>query len=203
MCNNEQLSEKLLVEKIINGNHEAFTILYHRYKNIVYYFIVKLSHGDYYMAEEIVQKTFIKLWEVRKNISSDYSIKKYLQVISKNFFLKDIFRRINEDLMKLKITEKNIDAENQVDDEVELNFLLEEIERIISLLSPARQLVYRLRHIEHLSQKEIAKKLDISENTVETHLKQSTKFLQLGLQAYFDKTKGLLLIVLSSLLLIY
>lgn len=54
-------------------------------------------------------------------------------------------------------------AENCVEDEVELNLLLEEVERIISMLPPARQKVYRLKHIEHLSQKEIASLLGISE----------------------------------------
>lgn len=75
------------------------------------------------------------------------------------------------------------EAENCVEDEVELNLLLEEVERIISMLPPARQKVYRLKHIEHLSQKEIASLLGISENTVESHLKQSTKFLSQMLRA--------------------
>jgi RNA polymerase sigma-70 factor (ECF subfamily) len=201
MYNNDQLSEKLLVEKLVVGDHSAFTTLYNRYKNNVYSFIVKLSHGDYYMAEEIVQNTFIKLWDVRKNISSDYSIGKYIQVISKNFYLKAVSQRINDDLMKLEFVEN--DAENLVDDEVELNFLLEEIERIVSLLPPARQRVYRLRHNENLSQKEIAEKLHISENTVETHLKHSNGFLRFKLGTYFDKSKVRLLVIFFSLLLIY
>lgn len=75
------------------------------------------------------------------------------------------------------------ETENCVENEVELNLLLEEVERIISLLPPARQRVYRLKHIEHLSQKEIASQLGISENTVESHLKQSTKFLTQKLKA--------------------
>ena len=75
------------------------------------------------------------------------------------------------------------ETENCVENEVELNLLLEEVERIISLLPPARQRVYRLKHIEHFSQKEIASQLGISENTVESHLKQSTKFLTQKLKA--------------------
>ena len=69
------------------------------------------------------------------------------------------------------------EAGNYVENEVGLNLLLEEVERVISMLPPARQRVYRLKHMEHLSQKEIANQLNISENTVESHLRQSTKFL--------------------------
>lgn len=96
--------------------------------------------------------------------------------VSRNLFLKETAKRIQEQLMISQI-ENVSETENTVENEVELNLLLEEVERIISLLPPARQRVYRLKHIELLSQKEIASQLGISENTVESHLKQSTKFL--------------------------
>ncbi|GHU57742.1 RNA polymerase sigma factor [Bacteroidia bacterium] len=201
MYNSNQLSEKQIIEMLIEGNHTAFTTLYNRYKNNVYFFIVKLSHGDYYMAEEIVQKTFIKIWEVKKNISSEHSIGKYIQVIAKNFYLKAISQRINDDLMLLNIAKKESGAENLVDDEVELKFLLEEIERIISLLPPAKQRVYRLKHIENLSQKDISEKLNISENTVETHLRQSNEFLRFKLSAFLHGSEALMLFILSYSLL--
>ncbi|MCC8152973.1 MAG: sigma-70 family RNA polymerase sigma factor [Tannerellaceae bacterium] len=197
----EQLSDRQLVEYIVSGNHEAFAVLYHRYKNMVYYSIVKLSHGDYYMAEEVVQATFIKLWESRKNIMSDYPVYNYIKVISRNYFLKATARRLHEELMESGLVEEVAEGENYVDDEVELNFLMEEIERIIDQLPPTRQHVYRLRHIEHLSQKEIAEKLDISENTVESHLKYSTKFLQLMLRSHRDQINSMFLLFLFSFLI--
>ena len=200
MRKSEQL-DKILVEGLIFGDYKAFTSLYHRYKNIIYNFILKLSKGDGYLAEEIVQETFIKLWEVRKNVLPDYPVRKYLQVISKNLFLKAVSQRISEELIESKIAEKNIKGENDVEETVELKFLLEEIERIISLLSPAKQNVYRMKHEEYLTQKEIAEKLNITENTVETHLKQSAKILQMKLKNYFSRAGTLLSIFLYFLLL--
>ncbi len=134
------------------------------------------------MAEEVVQETFIIIWENRKKIVVEFSFQGYLKKVSRNLFLKETAKRIQEQLMISQI-ENVREAENCVEDEVELNLLLEEVERIISMLPPARQKVYRLKHIEHLSQKEIASLLDISENTVESHLKQSTKFLSQMLRA--------------------
>ena len=112
----------------------------------------------------------------------EFSFQGYLKKISRNLFLKETAKRIQEQLMISQI-ENVRETENCVENEVELNLLLEEVERIISLLPPARQRVYRLKHIEHLSQKEIASQLGISENTVESHLKQSTKFLTQKLKA--------------------
>ena len=82
----------------------------------------------------------------------EFSFQGYLKKVSRNLFLKETAKRIQEQLMISQI-ENVREAENCVEDEVELNLLLEEVERIISMLPPARQKVYRLKHIEHLSQK--------------------------------------------------
>ena len=168
-----QLSDQQLMEEIISDNFKAFTELYNRYKHTLFQFVIRLSHGDYSMAEDIVQETFIIIWENRKKIVVEFSFQGYLKKISRNLFLKETAKRIQEQLMI-----------SQIDNVRETeNLLLEVVERIISLLPPARQRVYRLKHIEHLSQKEIASQLGISENTVESHLKQSTKFLTQKLKA--------------------
>ena len=177
-----QLSDQQLMEEIISDNFKAFTELYNRYKHTLFLFVIRLSHGDYSMAEDIVQETFIIIWENRKKIVVEFSFQGYLKKISRNLFLKETAKRIQEQLMISQI-ENVRETENCVENEVELNLLLEEVERIISLLPPARQRVYRLKHIEHFSQKEIASQLGISENTVESHLKQSTKFLTQKLKA--------------------
>lgn len=178
----EQLSDQQLMKEIISDNFKAFTELYNRYKHTLFQFVIRLSHGDYSMAEEVVQETFIIIWENRKKIVVEFSFQGYLKKVSRNLFLKETAKRIQEQLMISQI-EKIGEAENSVENEVELNLLLEEVERIISMLPPARQRVYRLKHIEHFSQKEIASQLGISENTVESHLKQSTKFLTQMLRA--------------------
>lgn len=177
-----QLSDQELMKEIMSGNFKAFTELYNRYKNTLFQFIIRLSHGDYSMAEEIVQETFIIIWENRKKIIIEFSFQGYLKKISYNLFLKETAKRVHNELMISQI-ENVREAENCVESEVELKLLLEKVERIISMLPPARQKVYRLKHIEHLSQKEIARQLGISENTVESHLKQSTKFLAQMLKA--------------------
>ncbi len=171
-----QLSDQELMREIISDNFKAFTELYNRYKHTLFQFIIQLSHGDESMAEEIVQETFIIIWENRTKIVIKYSFRGYLKKVSRNLFLRETGKRVQEQLMISQIDNVQ-EAENYVENEVELNMLLEEMDHIISMLPPARQRVYRLKHIEHLSQKEIANQLNISENTVESHLRQSTKFL--------------------------
>lgn len=199
----EQLSDQQLMKEIRSDNFKVFTELYNRYKHILFQFVLRLSHGDYSMAEEIVQETFIIIWENRKKIVVEFSFQGYLKKVSRNLFLKETAKRIHEQLMISQI-EHVSEAENCVENEVELNLLLEEVERIISMLPPARQRVYRLKHSEHFSQKEIASQLGISENTVESHLKQSTKFLTQMLRAHRGgMMNGILLLLYPVLSLLF
>lgn len=192
-----QLSDQELMKEIVSDNFKAFTELYNRYKHILFQFVIRLSHGDYSMAEEIVQEAFIIIWENRNKIVIEYSFESYLKKVSRNLFLRETSKRIQEQLMISQI--ENIqEAENYVDNEVELNMLLEEVERIISMLPPARQKVYRLKHIEHLSQKEIANQLNISENTVESHLRHSTKFVVRMLKTNRKDLMNCILLLLYS-----
>lgn len=181
----ENLSDPELLKEVRVDNFQAFTELYNRYKNILYQFIIRLSHGDRSLAEEIVQESFIIIWENRKKIAIEFSFQSYLKKISRNLFLKETSKRINEELMIAQIEVKE-ESDSYVDNEVELKMLMEEVERIISMLPTARQKVYRMKHMDHLSQKEIADRLGISENTVESHLRQSSKFLEHMFKANFN-----------------
>lgn len=57
-----------------NGSSQAFEKIYYRYSGKLYNFIMTLSHGDKYLAEEIVQDAFVKLWEVRDQIHPEKSV---------------------------------------------------------------------------------------------------------------------------------
>lgn len=196
----EKLTDLELAREMVYDNHPAFSELYRRYKHKVFQFISILSRGDYFMAEEIVQQTFILIWENRKKIKIEQSVANYLKVVSKNIFLKETAKRVQEELLLSKMSQNQVVSQNYVEEEIELKLLREEIERIVSQLPPARQKVYRLRYIEHLSQKEIAERLGISENTVEGHLRQSGQFMQQKLRTVRGDTLNGTITLISLLL---
>lgn len=70
--------------------------------------------------------------------------------------------------------------------------LREYIDSLIENLPPARREIFRLSRFEQLSNKEIAKKLSISEKTVETQLYRSFQYLRSKLPL----DKGLVLLFL-------
>lgn len=184
MLQHEQLTDIQLLDLLHQDDQAAFEVLYHRYKRKIYHFIVRLSQGDYYLAEETTQAVFICLWENRMKATITYSLNNWLYTVSRNLFLNHVSRKLNETIALSSLEHPSERLEDSVSNEVELKLLMDEIERVIAKLPPARQRVYRMRHIEHLSQKEIAAKLNLTENTVESYLKESNKFLQLMLKPY-------------------
>ena len=58
----------------MSDNFKAFE-LYNRYKHTLFSVCHPASHGDYSMAEEVVQETFIIIWENRKKIVVEFSFR--------------------------------------------------------------------------------------------------------------------------------
>ncbi len=168
------------MDAIRNDCHKSFTVLYERYKHVIFHFIVRLSEGNYALAEDILQQTFICIWNGRKKIVIEKSVQNYLKIVSKNLFLKETAYRITKELRMNAAhpSPEGTSDRTSLENEIELAMLLEKIEQVVGMMPPVRQHVYRLKHMDNLSQKEIAQQLGITENTVESHLRLSMKFLR-------------------------
>ena len=72
------LTEKEELELLKDACRQSFEVLYHRYSGKLYNFMMKVSKGDSYTAEELVQRTFIKVWETKEYINPNKSFISYL-----------------------------------------------------------------------------------------------------------------------------
>ena len=66
------------------GDASDFELLYARYKEKLHNFILAVSNYDYYLTEEVVQITFVKIWETRERIDMDKSFGSYITTIARN-----------------------------------------------------------------------------------------------------------------------
>lgn len=96
---NQKESEIELIRAFKKGNTIAFEKLFQKYHKKLYAFLFHLLHSKE-DAEEIVQETFIKIWEKREDFIEGYSFNSFLFTIAKNAFLnlnrKKINRRVFE-----------------------------------------------------------------------------------------------------------
>lgn len=169
-----------------NASIPAFENLYRRYSGKLYNFILKLSGGDRYVAEELVQRTFIKVWETRERIQPDQSFISYLCTISRNMLLNEYEHQtvkfIYEEYIKLNLLQEDSSTENQVDK----NLLEQYIDRLTEQLPPRRKEIFILSRKWGLSNKEIAQQLQITESTIETQLSKALAFMKNQLRENYD-----------------
>jgi len=177
-------SDRVLLEKIKNGDIVCFELLYGKYSGKLYNYILRLSKGDFYLAEEIVQNVFIKIWEIRQHISTEGSFNSFVYTVGRNMFLNIVKSRIQEHLYHDYVVDHEDLLENSVEKEIEYKMLEEQINRLIELLPPARRNIYILSRVKNLPNKEIAVLLDISENTVESQLNKAAHFMRKNLIPY-------------------
>jgi len=190
------LSEKEELELLKNASKQAFEALYQRYSGKLYNFVMKVSKGDTYIAEELVQRTFIKVWETREYINPDKSFISYLCTIAKNMLLNEYEHQtvqfIYHEYVKVNIAE----VDNSTEKDVDRNLLEEYIDRLAEKLPPKRKEIFILSRKEGLTNKLIAKQLNISESTIETQLSKALSFMKSQLKNHYDHIL-LTLLVLS------
>ena len=74
-----------LIKKIKQGSYEDFTRLYFIYAHLLYGFILKLTK-DPIDAEDILQETFLRIWQTKENLSLEISFTLIPQHYYKIFF---------------------------------------------------------------------------------------------------------------------
>ncbi len=144
---------------------------------------------DLDLAKEAAHTAFIKLWETRHTLNSTLSVKAYLYRIVSNTCV-DIIRHRN---VKRKYEKHVLDNYSETDLGSELNptdlkALKEAIDKAVAELPNKMRMVFELSRYEGLKYAQIAQRLNISVNTVETQmgralvkLRQKLSSLYLGL----------------------
>ena len=189
----ETTAEKLLLTKLKEGSFQAFEKLYTMYSGKLYNFIMRLSSGNQYMAEEVVQSTFIRIWEVRAKVDSDASFISFLCTIAKNLLMNMYQRQTVEYVYNEYLLKSGVDRDSQTEDNIDLRFLNEYIDSLAEELPAQRKKIFILSKRQNYTNKEIAEMMGISESTVATQLSLAVKFMREQLMKHYDKVIAFLL----------
>lgn len=168
-----------LVRLLKNGDMAAFDAIYNRYCHKLHGFVLRYLKQEQ-DAEGIVQEVFIKIWEARAKIDVYASFESFLFTIAYNSTMSLLRKRVCENHSRayLKSLQQSDSAEHIIDEIVyeELNL---KVQTLLKQLTPRQREIYILSREEGLIHKEIAQKLNISENTVKNHLVTTLKYLKL------------------------
>ena len=175
--------EKLLVKSFIQGDEHAFEILFEKYHRRLYGFLYRLlkSTED---AEEIVQDTFVKIWESRHRFREEYTFESFLFKVAKNSFLNHNRKKINTRVFQEQYGLMVDLTQDTTEDYLIFKETQEIIDSIINEMPPKRREIFILQKVDGLSRKEIAEKLGISVITVDSHLLKANANVKESLKKY-------------------
>lgn len=172
--------ERELLLRLRDGDYHAFNHIYNKYSSGLTANLIRLLKNDV-LVEEVLQETFMALWENRDNLDVDKSVDGYLFRISANK-AKNLFKRAAHDQKMRDYFYPAIEAGYE---HIEAQLFRKENEKLLhSLLEklpPKQREVYTLCKLHGLTYREVSKRLNIAESTINSHILRANAFLKQSL----------------------
>lgn len=181
--------EQQLLEGLRNDDEAAFKVIYNTYYPKLYYFVLEFIPLKE-TAENIVQDTFVTLWNKRNVLKDNSNLSSYLFTVAKNNALNSLRdQKYNQkiisntqDVGELKL---NFEALSTVDTSVCAFTDIEKIiEETLFSLPPQCRKVFELSRFQEMKNREIAEELNISIKTVEGHISKGIRTFRIALKDY-------------------
>lgn len=169
------------------GEKKAYEEIYSEYFGVLYHLCIQYLHHEK-IAEEIVQDTFLKLWEIRDTLNEQINIRSFLYTITKNNCLnylrnQKISMKHIENIKYLEM-QFNYEALERLGNYVQFEDLKNKIDEAITHLPEEVIETFKLSRFEELSYKEISVTQKISIKTVEARISKALKILRAELKDY-------------------
>jgi RNA polymerase sigma-70 factor, ECF subfamily len=188
--------EREMVSNLRVGDISAFTNIFTAYYKDLVIFATRFTK-DRNSAEEIVQDTFVHLWEEHDTINISTSLKSYLLKTINNKCIdwyrhKKVIKEHTDFILETSIYYE-FDTENYV-----LHSELEgKIEEALALLPDEISQVFRMNRFKGLKYQEISELLGVSVRTIEVRIGKTLNLLRTHLKEYFPVVTGIMIIVYS------
>jgi len=190
-----ELPVEQLITTLKAGDLTAFEMLFRTYyQPLCNYAFTFVQDRD--EAEEIVQSTFLNIWEKRENLSIHTGVKPYLYAMVRNACLNVLkHEKIKQRhaTMEMAVAERSVEsvARTIIASELETK-----IHQAMDHLPEQCRLIFKLSRFEELKYAEIAQHLNISVKTVENQMGKALRIMRDQLKDYLP----LLITLMNGLL---
>jgi RNA polymerase sigma-70 factor (ECF subfamily) len=184
MDNNSDLH---LFQRIKSGDKTALEYCYKKYFTALYYYSKGILN-DSALANDMVQESFLKIWENRKKISIQSSLSAYLYRTVYNHsinYLKhrliiDKHKNIQKEYLEHASVYSSITTEHAQSILIAKEFSQQIDEAVENLPDKCKQ-IFKLSRYEGLKNHEIATRLNVSLNTVQKQISIALSKLRIQL----------------------
>lgn len=178
-----QDNEPQLILLLKNNSYKAFDRIYHMYAKRLYAYSLQFTKSQE-ESEEIVQDVFMRLWTNRAKIRQEDTLRSLLFIMTKHYLINAFRTKINQPEYEEYVNYRNELSVDDTSRHLEYEEFVAKFHAILKTLPETQQKVLILSKIEQLTNKEIAEKLSLSEQTVKNQL-------SLGLKALKEKLGSL------------
>lgn len=179
----EQHTDQFLLQQLSLNDQAAFTTIYERYWKTLFREAMNVLRSQK-EAEDCVQELFVSIWNRRQALSINSSLKAYLQTAIRY----QCIDRIERDMIRggyLDDFSSYLEAHHvipSIEQELEARELAANIDQLMDKMPGKMREVFRLSRQEQLTHREIADRLQISEETVKKQIYLALKILRSNLR---------------------
>jgi len=169
----------MLLAALAGGSDQAFELLYKRYWEKVHA-VAFLYLKDNSMAEDIVQETFLRIWQKRAGLPAIHNFQAFLHVVARNLIITTFrkktplyhFGTAPEESEKLE--DQNPKPALRLEQRETSNL----IDQAITRLPYREKQTYLLSSETDLSLKEVARELNISYESARQYKSKALQFIR-------------------------
>lgn len=178
------MSDQQLAELLRSGDEKAFAEIYERFFNVLFmHALRRLKDRD--DAGDIMQELFSHLWSSRDKININSNLAGYLYSSVRNKVLNCLAKRKREiDFLTESIQTEPLAIES-TDYLIREKMLAELIETEVQAMPPKMREVFELSRKHNYTHREIGEKLNLSEQSVRSHVKGALRLLRAKFHAVF------------------
>lgn len=162
-------------------NLERFEMMYRQYSPRVFVFF-RSTTGDSQIAEDLLQATFLRIWENIDSVDMEKNVESYIFTIARNLLYSHFRSETYKKLFLLQLSDSRADdvEEGVIERDLRRKYMEE-----LKQMPEKRRRIFLMSRIRGLTYREIANRLGISENTVDTQIRRALAVLRQSLKLLF------------------
>jgi RNA polymerase sigma-70 factor (ECF subfamily) len=194
MAERDQLDDRSLVERILGGDRDLFTVLVSRYEKRVVNYVYRITHR-YEEAHDLTQEIFVKVYLALDRYDSKYQFSTWLFRIAQNSAIDALRKKSIAEVPLARPVDEEAGggkerefADSGVTPEraLKVKQLGAAIDRAVENLPMDYRELIQLRHFAELSYEEIASMKKLPLGTVKNKLFRARNLLKEALGSYVE-----------------
>ena len=176
--------EDKLIRQLNAGSYDSFTQLYDQWVARLYQFVLKTVKSES-VAREIVQDTFVRVWESHASINPEKSFKSYLFTIAFHLMADHFRQQLRHPLLPDYFSyASSFTTRNEAEQTLSLEDFLKHLETAKQKLTPRQRMAFELSKEQNFSHAEIEQQMGITNQAVRNLLSAAMQTIRREMEPY-------------------